>query len=145
MPRERLDVVEPADGLEEPALGRLDGSAIELDDARTGFVGALHESAQDTRLTDARDPVQTDHTRLVAQKVLQDAKLHFPADKGDPAPLRDRCGDERQYPPRRPRTPAVSKRSAGVSAASVEIDFTHAEPSAAPCVKRRDDALASAR
>ena len=40
------DVVEPADGLEETPLGRFDGSAVELDDARPAFMRALDEGTQ---------------------------------------------------------------------------------------------------
>jgi hypothetical protein len=47
VPYKRGDVVEPADGLEETALGRFDGSAVELDDARPAFIRALDEGTQD--------------------------------------------------------------------------------------------------
>ena len=47
VPRKRGNVVEPGDRLEETALGRFDGSAIELDDARSAFTRALHEGTQD--------------------------------------------------------------------------------------------------
>ena len=39
-------VVEPADGLEETGLGRFDGSAVELDDARPALMRALDEGTQ---------------------------------------------------------------------------------------------------
>jgi hypothetical protein len=47
VPRKLGDVVEPADGLQETALGRFDGSAVELDDARPAFMRALDEGTQD--------------------------------------------------------------------------------------------------
>jgi hypothetical protein len=47
VPCKRGDVVEPADGLEETALGRFGGSAVELDDARPAFMRALDEGTQD--------------------------------------------------------------------------------------------------
>jgi hypothetical protein len=43
LPCKTGDVVEPADGLEETALGRFDGSTVELDDARPAFTRALDE------------------------------------------------------------------------------------------------------
>ena len=47
MPGKLGDVVEPADGLQETALGRFDGSAVELDDARPALTRALNEGTQD--------------------------------------------------------------------------------------------------
>jgi hypothetical protein len=47
VPRKLGDVVEPADGPQETALGRFDRSAVELDDARPTFMRALHEGTQD--------------------------------------------------------------------------------------------------
>jgi hypothetical protein len=47
VPCKRGDIVEPADGPEETALGRFDGSAVELDDARPAFMRALEEGTQD--------------------------------------------------------------------------------------------------
>jgi hypothetical protein len=41
------DVLEPADGPEETALGRLDGSTVELNDARPTLTRALNEGTQD--------------------------------------------------------------------------------------------------
>ena len=46
VPRKRGDVVEAGDRLKETALGRFDGSAVQLDDARSAFTRALHEGTQ---------------------------------------------------------------------------------------------------
>ena len=47
MPCKLGDVVDPADSLEETPLGRFDGSAVELRDARAAFTRALDEGTQD--------------------------------------------------------------------------------------------------
>jgi hypothetical protein len=97
------DVLEPADGPEETALGRFDGSAVELDHTRPAFTRALDEGAQHARLAHPGDPVQADHLRLAAQELLHGPKLRFSTDERDAAPLGDRRGDDRSITARPPR------------------------------------------
>jgi len=89
------DVVELADRLQETALGRFDGSAVKLDDARPAFTRALDKGTQDARLAHPGDPVHADHLRLAAQELFQGPKLRFATNERDATPLGDRRGDDR--------------------------------------------------
>jgi hypothetical protein len=111
VPDKRGDVAEPADGLEEPALSRFDGSAVELDDARPASMRALDEGTQDARLAHPGDPVQADHPSLAAQELFQSPKLRFATDERNAAPLGDRRGDDRSIIARRPRCKAGFRRT----------------------------------
>ena len=91
---ERHHVVESAGSAEEAALRRLDRPTVELDDAGAGFMRALDERPHQRRLAHPGDPMEGHHARLATQEFLQDPKLRLASDEGDPAPLRDRRGDE---------------------------------------------------
>jgi hypothetical protein len=95
VPCKLRDVLEPADGPKETALGRFDGSAVELDHARPVCTRALDERTQDARLAHPGDPVQADHFRLAAQEPFQGLKLRLATDERDAAPLGDHRGDDR--------------------------------------------------
>ena len=95
VPCKRRGVSEPANGLEETAHGRFDGSAVEFDHARPAFMRTLDEGTQDPGLAHPGDPVQADHSRLAAQQLFQGPKLRFATDERGAALLVNHRGDDR--------------------------------------------------
>ena len=83
---ERLDVVEPARGGEEPALGRLDRPAVEQQHGRAVSASAVEEGPHEAGLADPGDPVHAGDQRLVAlEQIGQGAKLRLtPDERPDP-------------------------------------------------------------